>query len=136
MQAEVSCANTGKNKIYLKSEIIIYGISQIVKGFSKANNKYMKSYDYSKPNKYIMYLDANNLYDQTMSQYLPYSKFKWLNQKEIDKFDVNSIGKNNLDGYLLEIDLEYRDKSHEFHSDYPLAICCQNIIVISQMNRK
>ena len=41
----------------------------------------MKSYDYSKPNKYIMYLDANNLYDQTMSQYLPYSKFKWLNQK-------------------------------------------------------
>ena len=96
----------------------------------------MKSYDYSKPNKYIMYLDANNLYDQTMSQYLPYSKFKWLNQKEIDKFDVNSIGKNNLDGYLLEIDLEYRDKSHEFHSDYPLAICCQNIIVILQINRK
>ena len=71
-----------------------------------------------------------------MSQYLPYSKFKWLNQKEIDKFDVNSIGENNLDGYLLEIDLEYCDKSHEFHSDYLLAICCQNIIVILQINRK
>ena len=28
-----------------------------------------------------------------MCQYLPYSGFKWLNQKEIDRFDVNSIEK-------------------------------------------
>ena len=26
-----------------------------------------------------------------MSQYLPNGGFKWLNQKEIDKFDLNSI---------------------------------------------
>ena len=31
-----------------------------------------------------------------MSQYLPYGKFKWLNQKEIDKFDVNSIQLNAI----------------------------------------
>ena len=37
------------------------GISYIAKRFSKSNNKYMKSYDDSKPSKYIMYLDANNL---------------------------------------------------------------------------
>ena len=36
------------------------GISYIAKRFSKANNKYMKSYDNKKPSKYIMYLDANN----------------------------------------------------------------------------
>ena len=30
-----------------------------------------------------------------MSQYLPYSEFKGLNQKEIDRFDVNSIGENS-----------------------------------------
>ena len=46
-----------------------------------------------------------------MSQYLPYSAFKWLNQKEIDKSDVNSIEcnfieKNSSNGYILEIDLE------------------------------
>ena len=29
-----------------------------------------------------------------VSQCLPYSEFKWLNQNEIDKFDVNSIEKN------------------------------------------
>ena len=56
-----------------------------------------------------------------MSQYLPYSKFKWLNQKEIDKFDVNSIGENSSEGYILEVDLEYPDELHELYNYYPLA---------------
>jgi len=30
--------------------------------YAKANNKYMKTYDPSKPSKFITYLDANNLY--------------------------------------------------------------------------
>ena len=30
-----------------------------------------------------------------MSQYLSYGGFEWLNKKEIDKFDVNSIGENS-----------------------------------------
>ena len=73
------------------------GISYIAKRFRKANNKYMKSYDDSKPSKYMLYLDANNLYGWAMSRYLPYSEFKWLNKKIYDKFNVNSIGKNSLD---------------------------------------
>ena len=68
-----------------------------------------------------MYLDANDLYGREMSQYLPYAGFKWLNRKEIDKFDVNSIGGNSSDGYMLEVDLEYPDKLHELYNDYPLA---------------
>ena len=46
---------------------------------------------------------------------------KWLNQKEIDKFDVNSIECNCIDGYVLQVDLEYPDEMHEMHNDYPLA---------------
>ena len=42
-----------------------------------------------------MYLEENNLYGWEMSQYLPYGGCEWLNQKEIDKFDVNSIGENS-----------------------------------------
>ena len=53
------------------------GISYIVKIFSKANNRYMQSYDDSKRSKCITYLDANNLYGCAMSHYLPHSKFKW-----------------------------------------------------------
>ena len=38
------------------------GISYIAKRHSEANNKYMKCYEQYKENKWIMYLDANNLY--------------------------------------------------------------------------
>ena len=41
----------------------------------------MECYDSSKESKYIIYLDPNNLYGWAISQYLPYRKFKWLNQK-------------------------------------------------------
>ena len=64
------------------------GIYYIVKRHSEANNKYVKNYDQTKPSKYISYLDMNNLYGWTMSDYLPYGRFKWL--KNIDNFDVNS----------------------------------------------
>ena len=56
-----------------------------------------------------------------MSQYLPYSEFKCLNQKEIERFDVNVIGENSSIGYILEADLKYPDKLHKIHNEYPLA---------------
>ena len=96
-------------------------ISYIAKKFNKVNNKYIKSCDNSKQSKYITYLNVNNWYGWLMSQYLPYSKFKWLNQKEVDKFDVNLIGENSLDRCILEVELEYPDELHELHNDYPLA---------------
>ena len=42
------------------------GIFNIAKRQSKANNKYMQSYDVNKPSKFIMYLEANNLYGWAM----------------------------------------------------------------------
>ena len=38
------------------------GVSYVANLYGKANNKYMKEYDEKAPSKYIMYLDANNLY--------------------------------------------------------------------------
>ena len=70
------------------------GISYIAKRHSKANNKYMKSYDEYKVSQYITYLDANNLHGWEVSQYLPYGRFKWLNRKEISDFCLNSISEN------------------------------------------
>ena len=45
-----------------------------------------------------------------MSQYLPYSEFKWLNKKEISNFSLNSISESSFVGYILEVDLEYPSK--------------------------
>ena len=61
----------------------------------------------------------NNLYDWEMSGYLPHSRFIWL--KNVDNFDVNSIGEERSIGYILEVDLKYPDKLHVLHNDYPLA---------------
>ena len=37
------------------------GISYISNRYSKANNKYLKSYDLKQESKYSIYIDANNL---------------------------------------------------------------------------
>ena len=97
------------------------GIFYIAKRHSKANNKYMESYYISKESIYITYHDANNLYGWAMSQYLPYSGFKWSNQKEISDFCLNSISENSSIGYILEAGLEYPSELHDLHNDYPLA---------------
>ena len=55
----------------------------------------MKEYDEKAPSKYIMYLDANNLYGWAMSQYLPTGNFKWISDKEIKRID---LGKYKADG--------------------------------------
>ena len=39
------------------------GVSYIANRYGKDNNKYMKKYKEKAPSQYIMYLDANNLYE-------------------------------------------------------------------------
>ena len=97
------------------------GISYIANRFGEANNKYMKEYNKEKPSKYIMYLDANNLYGYAMSQYLPTGGFKWLTEKQIDKIMKKTILSDNKKGYMLAVDLEYPEGFHEMHNDYLLA---------------
>ena len=124
------------------------GIFHIAKRHSKTNNKYMECYDSSKESIYINCHDANNLYDWAMSQYLPYSGFKWLNEKEISDFCLNSVSENSsIDysgfkwlnekeisdfclnsvsenssiDYILEVDLEYPIELQDLHNDYPLT---------------
>ena len=97
------------------------GISYIANRYGKANNKYMKNYDEKAPSKYIMYLDANNLYGWAMSQYLPTGGFKWLSPKQIEKINLGKYTENSKKGMILEVDLEYPQELHDLHNDYPSA---------------
>ena len=92
------------------------GISYIYN--SKANNKYLNSYDPKQESKPIIYLDANNLYGYAMSKFLLTSGFKWIDPKE---FDLNKYTSNSSKGCVLEVDLEYPKELHNLHNDYPLA---------------
>ena len=51
-------------------------VSYISNRYSKANNKYLKSYDPKPESKHIIYLDANSLYGYAVSKFLPTSVFK------------------------------------------------------------
>ncbi|XP_026824426.1 uncharacterized protein LOC113561716 [Ooceraea biroi] len=81
------------------------GLSQCSHRYAQANNKYMQSYDPSKPSSYLMYFDVNNLYGWAMCQPLPYADFRWVD--DTSNFDVNAIAPNSPKGYVLEVDLEY-----------------------------
>ena len=97
------------------------GISYIANRYGIANNKYMKKYDEKAPSKYIMYLDANNLYGWAMSQYLPTGGFRWMTEKQIDNIDLFKYKEDSKKGLILEVDLDYPEDLHDLHNDYPLA---------------
>ena len=61
------------------------GMCQAIHRYDKANKKYMKNYDKNNESSYLMYLDANNLYEWAMSQRLPVNGFKWINN--LSKFN-------------------------------------------------
>ena len=95
------------------------GVSYITKRYAKANNKYMCDYDSNKQSTFITYLDENNLYGWSMSEYLPYGEFEWL--ENVDKLDVMSINEKSDLGYFLEVDLKYPDELQDLYNDYPPA---------------
>ena len=105
------------------------GISIISNRYGKANNKYMrKGFNKNKPSKYLIYLDANNLYGCAMSEKLPTHGFKWLTVGEIEKIYENRHNLNKMP-CILEVDLEYPENLHDLHNDYPLCpekVKCKN----------
>ena len=85
------------------------GVSYIASRYGQASNRYMKNHNEKAPSKYIMYLDANNLFDWAMSQYLPTGGF------------IGKYAEDSKMGLILEVDLEYPLELHDLHNDYPLA---------------
>ena len=105
------------------------GISIISNRYGEANNKYMqKGFNKNKPSKYLMYLDANNLYGCGMSMKLPTHSFKWLTGGEMEKIYENRHNLNKIP-CILEVDIEYPENLHNLHNDYPLCpekVKCKN----------
>ena len=89
------------------------GVSMISTRYGKANNPYMKDYDPDQPTKFISYLDANNLYGWAMCKPLPTKGFRWMKREELKDWKNQAC--------ILEVDLEYPEKLHDLHNDYPLA---------------
>ena len=98
------------------------GISYIANRYARANNPLMKDqYKPSEPTSFLVYYDMNNLYGHAMVQNLAVGSFRFLNQGEIERFDVLSMPENGKNGYIVECSLKYGEHLHDSHNDYPLA---------------
>ena len=110
------------------------GISMISNRYAKANNKYMgKSFDKNKPKKFIIYVDANNLYGFIMSQKLPTGGFEWLEDEEIENLFNNQKEEWEKTPCIVEVDLEYPEGLHDLHNDYPL--CAEKILLKNKIEK-
>ena len=93
------------------------GITQAVKRYVKANNKYMG--DKFNPIAIIsvsQYLDVNKLYGWGMSQPLPAGGFRWV---DVNPNDIKELVKRKSKGYLLEVDGKYYKELHDLQNDLP-----------------
>lgn len=102
------------------------GLSQISTRHAKANNKYMKVYDPTKQDSYIVYLDANNLYGWAMSQFLPYKDFKW-NNDMWTKEKILNLANDAETGYMFKVDLRIPEHLHDYFNNY--VPCPENVKV-------
>ena len=122
---------TDINMLLMIEKCIRGGISMISNRYGKANNKYMgRSFNKNESSKYLMYLDANNLYGTAMCMKLPTHGFKWMSKGEMENlFENQELHTWNKTPCILEVDLEYPKKMHNLHNDYPLCpegVKCKN----------
>ena len=122
---------TDINMLLMFERCIRGGISMISNRYGKANNKYMgESFNKNEPSKYLMYLDANNLYGTAMCNKLPTHGFKCMSGGELENLYENQVLQIwNKTPCILEVDLEYLKKMHNLHNDYPLCpegVKCKN----------
>ena len=93
------------------------GITQAVRKYASANNKYMGDrFDPKSESSYLQYLDADNLYGLAMSQPLPTGGFKWV---DVNHNEISELATRTDKGYLLEVDVSYSRELHNQHNDLP-----------------
>jgi hypothetical protein len=94
------------------------GVSTICHRHSEANNKYIpEGYNPQKPDRYLLYLDANNLYGFCMNQSLPEKNFKW--KKNLTFKDIETYNMDSDWGCFVEVDAEIPEHLHDYLSDMP-----------------
>jgi hypothetical protein len=120
------------------------------KRYGEANHVGLPSFDSSKPNKYLWYIDANNLYGKdillllfqfifvfkrnisyflgyAMSQPLPLRDFRWMSEDQLKSMTENNgqailnIPDDASRGCVLEVDLDYPKHLHKARNDFPLC---------------
>ena len=96
------------------------GITQAVKRYAKANNKYMNDlYNPDEVSIFLQYLDINNEYGCVMTQSLPTHEFLWKKVGGFTPEKIDELAKKGKEGYLLQVDVKHPKELHENHIELP-----------------
>ena len=95
-------------------------ITQAVKRYARANNKYMKDlYNPDEKSIHLQYLGANNLYGLAIVENLPTHRFLWKKIEDFTPEKIDELAKKDKQGYILEVDVEYSKELNENHNELP-----------------
>lgn len=99
------------------------GVSVVPHRYAKSINHYINPEIHkSDPDQsYLFMLDYNGLYSYIMLSYLPCSDFEWIEDSEIENFNINKYTETSEYGFFAEVDLIYPRTLHNDHHLFPLA---------------
>ena len=93
----------------------------VAKHHSKANHLSLTDYDSSHSCRFLMFLDANNLYGKAMMDFLPVGGFRWMSREELMVEFICGLPDEGEFGCFVDCMLVYPLALHDVHDDYPLA---------------
>ena len=110
---------TDPDMLLMSEQGIRGGITQVVRKYASANNKYIGDrFDPKPESSYLQYLDldANNFYGWAMSQPLQTGGLKWV---DVNPNEISELATQTDKGYLVEVDVSYPKELHNPHNDLP-----------------
>ena len=120
--------HTNINMLLMFEKGIPGGITQAVKRYAKANNKYMNDlYNPDEVSMFLQYLDINNEYGCVMTQSLPTHEFLWKKVGGFTPEKIDELAKKGKEGYLLQVDVKHPKELHENHIELPFLTEKMNI---------
>nr|XP_024218675.1 uncharacterized protein LOC112211371 [Halyomorpha halys] len=109
--------------------------------YTKMNIELLQDYDMILMIEHGIRGDANNLYGQAMSMYLPYGGFEWVNKPEC--INILDLREDDEIGHIFEIDISYPQEVHHIHDNLPFlpetivppGVNCANKLCIDQVSK-
>jgi hypothetical protein len=95
------------------------GCAFVNKHYVERNSPDDDDYNPAKAHTELLYIDANNLYGQALSQALPQCNFEWVDNVQLH--EILQLPDDGPIGYTREVNLSIPPHLHDFSDDFPFA---------------
>ena len=93
------------------------GFTTCPKRYFKANHKYLKNYDPTKPSAFIMPFDSNGMYSYVQEDELPKEDYQWMTDEELRNWE--EFLETDGERCFLVCDIDYPLELHNEHNSFP-----------------